>query len=180
VLVHLKSEDIHDGFVTLHTDEGEIYDLEISAKLANDLIELSKISVWEHPNRFGTVSRSPLEGEHVDSCFKMAARSSSDGRFAHVKHQTAFRNIAKRYIDYDIRPYDVYISGIMHRIAINLHKEGLDMSEVFEKRSRNKRGFEIIQNELKRSKYKSELPNFLVTMRGRVDMFDVPISPNKT
>jgi len=180
VLIHLKREDIHGNVVILHTDEGEIYDLVISEKLASDLIELSKVYIWEHSNRFGTTSRSPLEGEHVDSCFKMAARSSSDQKFARSRHQAAFRNIANKYIDYNIRPYDVYLSGIMHRIAINLHREGLDMSEVFEKCSKNKRGFEIIQNELNRSKYKSTLQNFLITMRGRVDMFDVFNDPNKT
>lgn len=180
VLIHLKREDINGNVVTLHTDEGETFDLEISEKLANDLIELSKVYIWEHSNRFGTLSRSPLEGEHVDSCFKMAARSSSDQKFARNRHQTAFRNIANKYIDYNIRPYDVYLSGIMHRIAINLRNEELDISEVFEKCSKNKRGFEIIQNELDRSKYKSTLQNFLITMRGRVDMFDMPNSPNKT
>lgn len=173
VLINLKREDIRGNIVTLRPDEDDSYDFEITSRLANDLIELSKIDLWEHTNRFGTITRSPMEGDHIDSCFKMVVRGASERKFAINRHQSLFRSLAQKYIDYPIRPYDLYLSGIMHRIAINLHNEGLNMAEVFEKRSRNKRGFAIIQKELDRSKYKSDLQNFLVTMRGRVEMFEI-------
>lgn len=171
VLKNLKASDIHGNIVTLYEDSGNSYDLEISAELADDLRELGKNDIWERRNRHG-VFNMKIEGLHPDTCFKAEIRNNSSEYSYRFSYYRVLRKIAKEYVEYNLLPVQIFVSGIMHRIGLNLKEQGITIEEAFAEQNRNKIVNKIISEELTRCRYGNEVRNFRELVKGHLDLFN--------
>lgn len=171
VLKNLRSADISDdGMVVLREDNGHSYKLRVSEKFAADLKKLANISTWQRLNRFG-VCNVDMRGVYSDSVFKIENRSTaSDGSYRFT-YYSKLRKISKEYVEYPLLPLQLYTSGIMHRIKMELEKNDISLEEAFANNSRNKIAHMIIEKELTRCNSGIEIGNFRELVKGHLDSF---------
>ena len=171
VLKNLRKSDIQDdGIITLREDNDHTYKLKVPEKLALDLKRLSDINIWERRNRFG-VCKVDMRGVHSDSVFKIENRSTASDDSFRFTYYAKLRKIAKEYLEYTLLPLQLYTSGIMHRIKIELDKNDISLEEAFADNSRNKMAHLIISKELLRCNSSIEVGNFRELVKGHLDSF---------
>lgn len=142
VLENLRGSDIErvngENIVTLH--DGDVsYKINISDKLADMIIKMSKVNVWERPiarnGKFKSVLNVNAYGRYEDSVFKFEKRKNSikndkdyvqkyykkfdtiEGYFREVKYKKG------RY-----RGLNIFLFGLYNRIIKRLNQSGLDIS----------------------------------------------------
>lgn len=170
VIKNLKRSDIDGNIVTLHDDSGYSYRLKISEKLSSELKQLADINVWERRNRFG-VCQVDMRGAHKDSVFKIEDRKTASKTSFKFSYYARLRKIAKEYLEYGLLPLQLYVSGIMHRIKLELEKNDISLEEAFAENSRNKMAHLIIEKELVRCNSNIEIGNFREMVKGHLDSF---------
>lgn len=172
VIKNLRKSDIGENIVVLHEDNGHTYKLKITERLAYELKELSNINIWERQNRFGAF-KVETKGIYPDSVFKVESRSRGESSEISYKfsYYNKLRKISKEYIDYGLPPFQLYISGIMYRIKIELDKNNITLEEAFRDDSRDRLAYSIISKELLRCNYESSISNFKEIVRGHLDIF---------
>lgn len=170
VIKNLRASDINGNIVTLREDSGNVYDIAVSDKLANDLIAMGSIDIWERNNRFG-VCKIKITGLHSDSCFKVERRSGSKENAYRYTYYRILRNIAKNYLEYNLLPLQTYVSGMMHRIEIELNKHDIKLEDAFSDKNKNRVVKNIISNELNRCNCDTEVKNFREMVKGHLDVF---------
>ena len=169
VIKNLRASDIKGNIVTLHEDNGNSYNLEISPKLVEDLEELRKINVWERRNRFGTVEIQAT-GVYPDSCFKVELRKDSSEYAYRFAYYRVIRKIAKEYVEYSLSPTDIFVSGLMHRIGLKLKEHNISIEEAFAPYNRDEIANKIIDDELKRCHHITDF-SFKQLVKGHLDVF---------
>lgn len=170
VIKNLKKSDINENMITLHEDDGHSYKIKVSEKLASELRQLADIDVWERRNRFG-VCKVDMRGAHKDSVFKIEDRRTASKTSFKFSYYARLRKIAKEYLEYGLLPLQLYVSGIMHRIKIELEKNNISLEEAFADNSRNKMAHLIISKELMRCNSSIEIGNFREMVKGHLDSF---------
>ena len=171
VIKNLRRSDIQeDGVVTLRKDNSHVYKIKISESLAKDLIHLSTINEWVRPNRFG-LCHVNMKGVYPDSVFKVENRSSNSEEAYRFAYYSKLRKISKEYIGRPLLPLQLYASGIMHRIKIELEKNHITLEEAFAQNSRDKIVHLIIQKELTRTNSNIEISNFRELVKSHLDVF---------
>lgn len=171
VIKNLRKSDINDdGIITLNEDNGHSYKLKVSEKLAEDLKQLASINTWQRRNRFG-ICNVDMRGVYADSVFKIENRSTASTDSFRFTYYAKLRKIAKEYLEYSLLPLQLYTSGIMHRIKIELNKNNITLEEAFEDNSRNRMAYLIIQKELVRCNSGIEIGNFRELVKGHLDSF---------
>ena len=171
VIKNLRASSIgNDGVVTLQEDNGHTYKLKIPEKLASDLKQLASINTWQRPNRFG-ICNVDMRGVYPDSVFKIENRSTASNDSFRFTYYAKLRKIAKEYLEYSLLPLQLYTSGIMHRIKIELDKNNIPLEEAFANNSRHKLAHLIIQKELIRCNSSIEIGNFRELVKGHLDSF---------
>lgn len=171
VLKNLKASDIEDnGILTLHEDNGHIYKFRVSERLAKDLKQLASIDTWQRPNRFG-ICNVNMRGVSKDSVFKIENRSTASQDSFRFTFYAKLRKISKEYLEQPLLPLQLYASGLMHRIKIELEKNNISLDEAFAENSRNRMAHLIIQKELTRCNSNFELGNFRELVKGHLDSF---------
>lgn len=170
VIKNLRSSDIKDNIVTLNEDNGHSYKIKVSNKLATDLRQLANINIWERRNRFG-VCKVDMRGLHKDSVFKIEDRKTSSKGSFKFTYYSKLRKISKEYLEYGLLPLQLYASGIMHRIKVELEKNGMSLEEAFSDNNRNKMAHLIISKELVRCNSNIEIGNFRELVKGHLDSF---------
>lgn len=171
VLKNLRGSDIQeDGMVTLKEDNGHTYRIKISERLAKDLRQLSTISEWVRPNRF-SLCHVEMQGVYPDSVFKVERRSSNSEDSYKFSYYSKLRKISKEYIGHSLLPLQLYASGIVHRVKLELDKNNISLEEAFAKNSRNRTAHMIIEKELIRSNSGIEISNFREMVKGHLDSF---------
>lgn len=172
VVKNLRSSEIGVNTVMLHEDDGHSYKLKISESLAEDLKKLETIKQWERPNRY-SVCKVDMRGAYYDSVFKIESRdTSSDGTYRH-SYYARLRKISKEYIGYGITPLQLYVSGIMHRINVELNRNESSLEKAFADRNYDKLSYSIIEKELVRCNYKGEVNHFKDLVRGHIESFKI-------
>lgn len=172
VLKNLRSNDVgEDGVVTLHEDNGHIYRIKVSERLAKDLKKLSTIDIWQRPNRF-SVCNVEMRGLYDDSCFKVENRNTASNDSYKFSYYARLRKIAKNYLEYPLLPLQLYASGIMFRIKTELEKNNITLKEAFGDNSRNRTAHMVIEKELIRSNSAIELTNFRELVKSHLDVFE--------
>lgn len=170
VLKNLRANDIHGDIVTLRNDDGNSFDMKISDKLADALIEMSDISVWKRSNGRG-ICNIKTEGIYPDSCFKVENRHDTpDGnyRFSYFKR---LRKISSDYLDFSLKPFHLYLSGIMWRVQQRLEENGMNFLRAFQYDHRRGRDIDIIQEELKRCHYPYDFKSLCQLVKGYMNDF---------
>ena len=170
VLKNLRKCDINDNIVTLREDTNHVYRIKISERLANDLRKLADISTWQRPNRF-SVCNVDLRGLHSDSIFKIEHRKTAVDDSYRFSYYARLRKIGKEYLEYSLLPLQLYASGIVHRIKIDLENHGITLEEAFSDNSRNKTAHMIIEKELIRCNSGIEISNFRELIKSHIDIF---------
>lgn len=173
VLKNLRGSDVQGEYVTLHEDNGHTYTLKISSQLAEDIVRLSKNGIWERKNRYG-ICRVHMRGLHYDSVFKIEERKKTAPATQDSYKFTFYsklRKISDEYLEFNIMPFPLYVSGIMHRIILRLNQNGIFATEAFADNCRNRKASEIISAELSRCNYSSEIGNFRGIVKGHLDSF---------
>ena len=172
VIKNLRASDIHGNTITLHDDDGHSYEISVSSELANGLKELSYVDVWERRNRSG-VCRIKITGVHNDSCFKVELRGGSDDKSYRYSYYRCLRKISKEYLEYNLLPLQLFVSGMMYRIREKLCKHGIALEDAFSIRNRDKIVRDIISDELERCNCDTEIKSFRQMVKGHLDIFAV-------
>ncbi len=167
VLKNLRAKDIEDNKVTLNPDVRESYTLNISKELANNLRKLSKVTTWDQTARSGDIHLS-LVGDFEDTCFKTVQRTN--------KNEPAFyyrriRKIASVYVEYPLRPYELFVSGLVYRISEELKANGITLQEAFSTHYRSPKVRNVFVNELSRCHYSNTVSNFREMIMNYLDVF---------
>ena len=171
VIKNLRSSNIDDnGAITLEEDNGHTYKIKVPEKLASDLKMLANINTWQRPNRFG-ICNVEMRGVYNDSVFKVEHRTTSSNGSYRFTYYSKLRKIAKEYLEHSLLPLQLYTSGIMHRIKMELKKNGISLEEAFADNSRNKIAHLIISKELIRCNSSIEVGNFRELVKGHLDSF---------
>lgn len=171
VLKNLRRSDIQEnGMITLREDNSHVYKIKVSERLAKDLIQLSSINEWVRPNRF-SLCHVEMKGVYPDSVFKVENRSTNSEDSYKFSYYSKLRKISKEYIGHSLLPLQLYASGIMHRIKVELDKNKISLEEAFAKNSRNRTAHMIIEKELIRSNSVIEISNFREMVKGHLDSF---------
>lgn len=174
VLRNLRASDINGSVVTLRRDDGYTYQIDVSEKLAKDLVELSKTNIWYRPNRSGVCSVA-MVGRYNDSCFKVERRQTNNDNIESFKHPIykKVQKICQNYIGFKIPISDLFVSGLMCKIKKALEDNGFNFMEVFNQ-PRNNKGetHKIIDEVIKKYNYSGSSVAVLRTrIRGNADMF---------
>lgn len=170
VIKNLRASDINDNVVTLREDNGNSYELKVSSSLAEDLIKLGNIDIWERRNRYGTC-KITIVGLHPDSCFKVENRRGSSEYSYRFTYYRILRKISKDYLEYNLLPLQLYVSGMMYRIGLNMQKHGISIEEAFSPQNKNRLVSKIISEELDRCNCNTEVRNFREIVKGHLDIF---------
>ena len=171
VLKNLRASDIEDdGMLTLHEDNWHIYKFKVSERLAKDLKQLAAINTWQRPNRFG-ICNVDMRGVYNDSVFKIENRSTASQDSFRFTFYAKLRKIAKEYLEQPLLPLQLYASGLMYRIKVELEKNDISLEDAFADNSRNRMAHLIIQKELTRCNSNFELGNFRELVKGHLDSF---------
>ena len=171
VIKNLRASDIEDdGMITLHEDNGHTYKFKVSERLAKDLKQLAIMDTWLRPNRFGICNVS-MRGIYKDSVFKIENRSTASQDSFRFTFYAKLRKIVKEYLEQSLLPLQLYASGLMYRIKIELEKNDISLEEAFADNSRNRMAHMIIQKELTRCNSNFELGNFRELVKGHLDCF---------
>lgn len=171
VIKNLKASDINGNIVTLREDNGHVYDLEISTELANNLKELGMLDSWERRNGRG-LCRIKISGLHSDSCFKVENRKGSAENAYRFSYYRILRKIAKEYVGYNLLPLQIYISGMMYRIKLELEKHNITLEQAFSVYYKDRLVHDIFEKELNRCNCDTVIGNFRMIVKGHIDVFD--------
>jgi len=175
VIKNLRASDVHRSTVTLREDNGHTYKFKITPQLAADIVELSRKQIWERRNRYG-ICKVDMRGLYPDSVFKVEKRKSAkpqDDTSLRFCYYDKLRKISDEYLDTHISPLQLYISGIMHRIASKLKRKDITIKEALAENNRSREDHMLIEAELVRCNYGSEYGNFKDIVKGHLDMFDM-------
>ena len=171
VIKNLRRSDILDnGLVTLREDNGHVYKIKIPERLAKDLKQLSYENKWLRPNRF-SLCEVDMKGIYSDSVFKVEHRKTSSEASYKFSYYAKLRKISKEYIGHSLLPLQLYTSGIMSRIKVELEKNEISLEEAFAENSRNKTAHMIIEKELIRCNSGIEIGNFRELVKGHLNSF---------
>lgn len=170
VLKNLRKSDINENVVTLKEDDGHTDKIKISDQLSKDLAKLADINIWERKNRFG-VCKVDMRGVHSDSVFKVEQRSTAAPNSYRFSYYSKLRKIAKEYLEQTLLPLQLYASGIMYRIKMELEKNDITLEDAFSQNSRNRTAHIIISKELIRCNSNIEIGNFRELVKGHLDSF---------
>ena len=172
VIKNLRASDVHDNIVTLHEDNGHSYDIEVSEEFAQSLKELGLIDVWERKNRYG-ICQIKINGLHSDSCFKVENRKGSSEYSYRFSYYRILRKISKDYLEYNLLPLQLYVSGMMYRIGLKLKENNISLEDAFADQNRDRLVNRIIADELKRCNCDTEVRNFRQIVKGHLDIFHI-------
>ncbi len=172
VIKNLRASDVHGNIVTLYEDNGNSYNIDVSEEFAQSLIELGSIDTWERKNRYG-VCQIKMNGLHSDSCFKVESRKDSSEYSYRFSYYRILRKISKDYLEYNLLPLQLYISGIMYRIGLKLKENNIDLEDAFADQNRDKLVNKIVTSELARCNCSTEVRNFRQIVKGHLDVFSI-------
>ena len=171
VIKNLRKSNINDdGTILLQEDNGHTYKFKVAEKLAKDLKQLADINEWQRPNRF-SVCNVEMRGAYPDSVFKIENRSTASNDSYKFSYYARLRKIAKEYLEYSLLPLQLYTSGVMHRIKVELERNNIPLEEAFADNSRDKMSHLIIQKELIRCDSSIEVGNFRELVKGHLESF---------
>ena len=172
VLKNLRAVDVEDNKVTLNPDVGESYTLNISKELANKLCKLSEVDTWEQKIRGGHFGKMPLVGDFYDTCFKTPQRTAQRSTTnAATSYYRRIRKIASVYVEYSLRPYELFVSGLVYRISEELKANGITLQEAFSTHYRSPKVRNVFVNELSRCHYSNTVSNFREMIMNYLDVF---------
>lgn len=173
VLINLRGKDIHDGYVTLHNDTTEeTYDLEVSKELCENLRYLAQnVTTWEQQN---SLSDHPfvkeIVGKYPDSCFRIEFRGQGSN-FKHAYYRQ-IRKITTEYYGTSIKPYYLFLSGMMERLRVMAEAEDASLHFMFVESPRSNLSDRLLREELERLHCTRKKDAIRSMVKGFIDVFE--------
>jgi len=172
VIANLRVSDIHDDIISLHRDDGYSYAMKLPMNLIEDLKELSELDEWEQKNRYGA-HKIKIFGRYPDSCFKVLKRKDDSDTEYKNAYYNKLRRISKKYLEYRLSPSQLFVSGIMYRICVELKNQGISIEDAFSDRNRNVKVANIIAKELSRCEYDIPIKAFREQVIDYLEVFKI-------
>lgn len=170
VIANLRVSDIDGNIVELHTDDGYSYKIVLPEDLIEDLKELAASNKWERKNRYG-IFKMKVSGRYTDTCFKIENRKDNSDTTYRFGYYNKLRKITKEYLEYNISPLQLFISGIMYHIRLELEKKNISIEDAFAEENRNKTVMNIITKELSRCEYDIPVKALREQVVGYLEVF---------
>lgn len=168
VLINLRGSDVSNGKVLLHNGETE-YTIPISYELGDDLINLAQQKTLTRKNIRGNFE-IPAVGLYHDSCFKIELRGGRKPEYNRNSYYNMLKKLLNEYA-YGINPTRLFLSGMLHRVSLELKKENITVQEAFKKENRNRTVGQIIENQLETYHYHTTVRSFRETVYSNLDIF---------
>lgn len=172
VVKNLRGSDINENIVTLKDDNENAYSLMVSDRLADDLVKLGKLDTWERKNRYGSYNIK-TSGLYKDTCFKVENRKGTAEYSYRYSYYRILRKVSKDYLGYNLLPLQLYVSGMMHRICVELDDRGIKIDEAFSNNNKNRTVGNIISSELSRCNCDMPVRNFREMVKGHLEIFEI-------
>lgn len=172
VIANLRASDIDGNIVELHTDDGYSYKIALPEDLIEDLKELAASNEWERKNRYG-IFKMKISGRYPDSCFKIENRKDDSETTYRFGYYNKLRKISKEYLEYNLSPLQLFVSGIMHRICVELKNNDILIKDAFANENRNKKILNIIMKELSRCEYDIPAKALREQVVGYLEVFEI-------
>ena len=109
--------------------------ISVEKKLAEDIIKLSKMPLYKR-NRYGDSEIDISKLQYPDGCFKIQLNKDNEPkvdsfRFSYTRK---IRLIKENFCsdEFLLKPYDIFISGIVYRIKQKLEKDGFNLKTAFQ------------------------------------------------
>ena len=169
VIKNLRGSNVNGIIVTITEDNGNTHELSVSDRLAKEIVGLGNVNTWSRNNRFGEC-KIKTTGLYEDSCFKVETRGGSDEYSYRYTYYRILRKVSKDYLGYNLLPLQLYVSGIMYRIRLNLEEHGVTLDEAFAPNNKNRLVNKIISDELVRCNCDTEVRNFREIVKGHIDV----------
>lgn len=174
---NLRLSDINSetNIITLRNDNGDERELEISKELKENLIELSKVEVWNKVRKNNNKPiYMPLTGKYDDSIFKVVLYSSSDINKSHREfYFRRLKTITNEFIGYPTTPLQIYVSGIINRVYSQMLQFDVTLDDI---KSNNKifttSAKFFIKKECNRVNYNINIYTFMRVLKSYADVFD--------
>ena len=132
---------------------------------------MADLTRWEKRNRCGEFS-IPIEGDYPDSCFKVENRNNIPDRSYRHCYYRYIRKVAElAKLDYRLRAKNLYISGIMHRVKMQLEEKGMTLEQAFAFKRRWGEDVDIVRRELERVHYPYPYAKFTSLVTGYISDF---------
>lgn len=130
--LRIKDIDRFSNEIKLRHEDGTVSYLKVSNKLIDRLIQLGNINEWHRKNKNGDFEIKTT-GIYDDSVFKIEMRKYQDENSDTFRHcyYRRIRYINDEYLGRKISPYNIFISGIVHRVNIMAKKEGAEFNKYF-------------------------------------------------
>lgn len=171
VVKNLRASDVTERIVSLNPDNRKECFCYVPERLVADLVKLGKLDIWQRNNRYGTCNIK-IQGVYKDSCFKVENRKGSQEYSYRFTYYRILRKVAKDYVGYGLLPLQLFVSGIMHRIKIQLNENRINLEEAFADNNKSRLVGSIIAEELERGNYAVTVRNFREMVKGHIDVFD--------
>lgn len=114
----------------------------------------------------------PLVGDFEDTCFKTPQRTAQRSTTnAATSYYRRLRKIASVYVEYPLRPYELFVSGLVYRISEELKTNGITLQEAFSTHYRSPKVRSIFVDELSRCHYSNTVSNFREMINSYLDVF---------
>lgn len=171
VIANLKASDIHGNIIELHKDNGYSYKILLPDNLIENLKELAQLYKWERKNRYG-IYKIEIAGRYPDSCFKIESRKDDSDTTYRFGYYNKLRYIRKKYLeDNNMLPSQLFISGIMYRICLELDKKNILIKDAFSSENRDRTVSNIIKKELSRCECDMPVRAFREQVAGHLEIF---------
>lgn len=170
VIANLRASDIDGNIVELHKDNGYSYKIVLPEDLIEDLKELAASDIWERKNCYG-IYKMKISGKYPDSCFKIENRKNNSDTTYRFGYYNKLRKIAIKYLEYNISPIQLLVSGIMYHICLELNKKNISIEDAFAYENRNKTAINIIAKELSRCEYDIPVKALKEQVVGYLEVF---------
>lgn len=172
VLANLRYSDIDGNIATLYDGDGNSWQIQISDRLKERLKDNSLIVHWYRKTGKSPMVAYPVYSEYADSCFKIESNGTTNPK---ARTQQKYINMIRRIgntVGVDVKPSQLYISGILYRMERELKRNGMDLQYAFSKFNRDRTVSRIMSNELQKSHYEITNSNFRETVGGVLISFD--------
>lgn len=130
ILKNLNYSSIKTNRVEIIDNRGKLFSIPISEELYWILKDLSKIGVYRKNAKGIFRIKDDRIAPMKESCFKIE-KYSNNGKAYSLSYYKKLNIIKQKYNLYSFLPKDIYTSGLIYRIKLEIEKEGFNLKTVF-------------------------------------------------
>lgn len=168
VIKNARASDISGNTITLR-DKDNTYKLDISDDLKQRLLSISQETVAYRANRYGYFE-VPIVGDYYDTIFKTEQRKGKKENVEHV-YRGKLRKVIEQFMDFDITPKALYVSGLMWKIKTVLEENGYSLEDAFGETPPTKTIMDLIRPVMLNHNYLSDVSVLKMNIKDNLKDF---------